>query len=174
MLHLLFNFHSSSLYIKQVHFLLLHFTPFSSIPLQSSASPTKPTRNNASSDNFRGIAKHVISKCSHGFHLFKKQESRLGFNAAAKILCLRLKRLNFFGGFLSGPVSRLRVLNIFLNLTRSWPKIESTFSFDSTTVVKCQAAVSVLMLAAVVPISLTGVVLLEYGQETGREELNMN
>nr|GMC99378.1 pentatricopeptide repeat-containing protein At5g15280 [Ipomoea batatas] len=63
--HLLFNFHSSRLQIKQVHFLLLHFTPFSSIPLQSSAVPTKPTTNNPSSDNCRGIAKHVISNCSH-------------------------------------------------------------------------------------------------------------
>lgn len=97
MLHLLFSFHTSKLHIKQVHF-LLHFTPFlpnnhpfSSIPVQasqqSSASPKKSTGNDASSDNFRGITKHVISRCSH---LWDNSKGQTFANSSLKYYFLTL------------------------------------------------------------------------------------
>ncbi|CAH9109455.1 unnamed protein product [Cuscuta epithymum] len=76
MLQLLFNLQQSrKQHIKRVHFLLPHFSsflpyncPLSSFTVhasqQSCASAAKPTINEATSINFHGIAKHVISICS--------------------------------------------------------------------------------------------------------------
>ncbi|CAH9067802.1 unnamed protein product [Cuscuta europaea] len=71
MLQLLFNLQKSrKQLIKSVHFLLPHFTPFLpyNCPFPSfthaCASATKATINEATSINFHGIAKHVISICS--------------------------------------------------------------------------------------------------------------